>query len=48
VTVEVLRQQAASYRRVPNTVGDILVLLERTGVPMFAAEVRRHLSPPAR
>ena len=23
----------ASYRRVPNTVPDILVLLERTGVP---------------
>ncbi len=47
VTVEVLRQQAASYRRVPNTVPDILVLLERTGVPRFAAEVRRHLGPPA-
>jgi predicted nucleic acid-binding protein len=45
VTVEVLRQQAASYRRVPNTVPDILVLLERTGVPKFAAEVRRHLGP---
>lgn len=48
VTVDVLRHQAASYRRVPNTVPDILVLLERTGVPRFAAEVRRHLSPPAR
>lgn len=47
VTVEVLRQQAASYRRVPNTVPDILVLLERTGVPRFAAEVRRHLEPPS-
>jgi hypothetical protein len=45
-TVEVLRQQAASYRRVPNTVPDILVLLERTGVPRFAAEVRSHLQPP--
>ena len=45
VTVEVLLQQAASYRRVPNTVPDILVLLERTGVPRFAAEVRRHLKP---
>jgi len=43
VTLEVLRQQAASYRRVPNTVSGILVLLERTGVPRFAAEVRRHL-----
>jgi predicted nucleic acid-binding protein len=43
VTVEVLQQQAASYRRVPNMVPDILVLLARTGVPRFAAEVRRHL-----
>ncbi|GAA2630979.1 PIN domain-containing protein [Paractinoplanes durhamensis] len=48
VTVDVLRHQAADYRRVPNTVLDILVLLERTGVPRFAAEVRRHLGPPAR
>jgi predicted nucleic acid-binding protein len=47
VTVDVLRHQAASYRRVPNTVPDILVLLERIGVPRFAAEVRRHLEPPA-
>jgi hypothetical protein len=28
-------------------VPDILVLLERTGVPRFAAEVRRHLGPQA-
>lgn len=42
-TLEVLRQQAASYRRQPNTVAGVLVLLERTGVPRFAAEVRRHL-----
>lgn len=47
VTLDVLRRQAASYRRVPNTVPDILVLLERTGTPRFAAEVRRHLEPPA-
>jgi hypothetical protein len=44
--LDVLRHQAASYRRVPNTVPEILVLLERTGVPKFAAEVRRHLGPP--
>jgi len=44
--MDVLRHQAASYRLVPNTVPDILVLLERTGVPRFA-EVRRHLDPPA-
>lgn len=43
VTVEVLRQQAASYRREPTTVPGVLVLLERAGVPRFAAEVRRHL-----
>jgi hypothetical protein len=47
VTMDVLRRQAASYRRVPNTVPEILVLLERTGVPRFAAEARRHLGPPA-
>ncbi len=43
VTIEVMRQQAASYRREPTTVAGVLVLLERTGVPRFAAEVRRHL-----
>jgi len=43
VTVEVLRQQAASYKREPTTVPGVLVLLERGGVPRFAAEVRRHL-----
>jgi predicted nucleic acid-binding protein len=43
VTVEVLRQQAASYRREPTTTSGILMLLERTGVPRFVAEVRRHL-----
>ena len=26
---------------------EVLVLLQRTGVPRFAAEVRRHLGPPA-
>jgi predicted nucleic acid-binding protein len=33
MTVEVLRQQAASYRREPTTVAGVLVLLERAGVP---------------
>ena len=47
VTVDVLRHAGASYRREPNTVPDLLVLLERTGVPRFAAEVRRHLEPQA-
>ena len=43
VTVDVLRQQAASYRREPTTVQGVLALLERTGLPHFAAELRRHL-----
>ena len=43
LTTAVLRQQAASYRREPTTVSGVLVLLERTGVPRFAAEMRRHL-----
>ena len=47
LTTDVLRHQAASYRRAPNTVPEVLVLLQRTGVPRFAAEVRRHLGPPA-
>ena len=42
-TIEVLEQQAASYRREPTTVGQLLPLLDRTGLPKFAAEVRRHL-----
>jgi predicted nucleic acid-binding protein len=42
-TVDVLRRQAASYRREPTTVPGLLVRLERGGVPRFAAEVRRHL-----
>ena len=43
LTMAVLRQQAASYRREPTSVPGVLVLLERTGVPRFAAELRRHL-----
>lgn len=42
LTIEVLEQQAASYRREPTTTAGLLPLLERTGVPHFAAEVRRH------
>ena len=45
--MDALRHQAGSYRRAPNTVPEVLVLLQRTGVPRFAAEVRRHLGPPA-
>ena len=43
LTVAVLREQAAAYQREPTSVTGLLVLLERTGVPKFAAEVRRHL-----
>lgn len=43
LTINVLEQQAASYRREPTTVAGLLPLLERTGVPHFAAEVRRHI-----
>jgi hypothetical protein len=48
VTLDVLRRQADAYRREPFTVPGILVLLERAGVPQFAAEVRRHLQPSTR
>jgi predicted nucleic acid-binding protein len=43
VTVEVLEQQAASYRREPTTIAGLLPLLERAGLPQFTAEVRRHV-----
>jgi predicted nucleic acid-binding protein len=44
LTIGVLRRQAASYRREPTTVGRLLPLLERAGLPRFTAEVRRHLT----
>ncbi len=43
LTLGVMEAQAASYRREPTTIPGVLALLERTGVPQFAAEVRRHL-----
>jgi predicted nucleic acid-binding protein len=43
LTVEVLEQQAASYRREPTTIAGLSPLLERTGLPQFTAEVRRHV-----
>ncbi len=43
LTIGVLEQQAASYRREPTTVPGVLALLERSGVMQFTAEVRRHL-----
>jgi predicted nucleic acid-binding protein len=43
LTIEVLQQKAASYRRDPTTLAGLLPLLERTGLPQFAAEVRRHV-----
>jgi predicted nucleic acid-binding protein len=43
LTLEVLEQQVGSYRQEPTTVAELLPLLERTGLPQFAAEVRRHM-----
>jgi predicted nucleic acid-binding protein len=43
LTVEVLEQQAAAYRREPTTIAGLLPLLERSGLPRFAGEVRRHV-----
>jgi hypothetical protein len=43
LTIEVLEQQAAAYRREPTTVGQLLPRLERSGLPHFTAEVRRHI-----
>lgn len=43
LTIDVLEQQAASYRREPTTLSGLLPLLERTGLPQFTAEVRRHI-----
>ncbi|MDP9797486.1 hypothetical protein J2S43_005998 [Catenuloplanes nepalensis] len=45
LTLDVLRHQVSSYRKMPDTVPELLVQLERTGLPRFAAEVRRHLDP---
>lgn len=42
-TIQVLEQQASAYRREPTTVGQLLPLLDRAGLPQFAAEVRRHI-----
>ncbi|MEV4637959.1 PIN domain-containing protein [Actinoplanes sp. NPDC049548] len=43
VTLHALRAQAAAHRREPKSVAGVLAMLERTGLPQFAAEVRRHL-----
>jgi hypothetical protein len=43
LTLAVLRDQVAAYRREPSTVPGLLVRLERSGLPQFAAEVRRHV-----
>lgn len=43
LTVAVIEQQAASYRREPTTVAGLLPLLERAGLPRFTAEFRRHI-----
>lgn len=43
LTIDVLEQQAASYRHEPTTIAGLLPLLERTGLPQLTAEVRRHV-----
>lgn len=43
LTIDVLEQQAASYRREPTTIAGLLPLLKRTGLPQFTADIRRHL-----
>ncbi len=43
LTIDVLEQQAASYRREPTTIAGLLPLLERTGLRRFTAEIQRHL-----
>ncbi len=43
LTIDVLEQQAGSYRREPTTIAGLLPLLEPTGLPRFTAEARRHL-----
>lgn len=44
LTLAVLRDQVAAYRREPSTIPGLLVRLERSGLRQFAAEVRRHVS----
>jgi hypothetical protein len=41
-TIHALTQQARAHVREPRTVLGLLVMLERSGVPQFAAEARRH------
>lgn len=42
-TMHALSRQAAAHRREPKTVAGLVAMLERSGLPAFAAEVRRHL-----
>lgn len=42
-TMSALSEQAAAHRREPKSVPGLLVMLERSGLSRFAAEVRRHL-----
>jgi predicted nucleic acid-binding protein len=43
LTLRALGEQAAAHRREPKSVPGLLAMLERTGLPGFAAEARRHL-----
>lgn len=43
LTVAVLHDQVAAYRREPSTLPSLLVRLEHSGLRRFAAEARRHV-----
>ena len=43
--VAVLERQTARYQRPPRDLAALLAVLERSGVPEFAEEARRHLRP---
>lgn len=45
LVMRTLEEQAASHRRSPFTVPELLSVLDRAGLPHFAAEARRHLPP---
>ena len=48
MVVTTLSRQVERYRRPPRDVKSLLTVLEASGVPEFAQEVRRHLPPHTR
>ncbi|GAB3222904.1 PIN domain-containing protein [Glycomyces halotolerans] len=43
LTIEAVKRQAARYRRESRSVAGLLGVLDRIGLPNFAAELRRHI-----